>query len=128
MNYKGIIIEESLADKSVLDKVKILETKVEQVTERHKTPWLKQWTLHTVEIPEENAESITNVISNSIDQGNEHSWYADYRNRETHYVIFPHKVFKIDISKPEQYKTVKDYGVKLGIPEYQVTFSSEVKV
>ncbi len=52
MNYKGVIIEESLQDTSVLDNVRILKTKVEPITPKHKTPWLKQWTLHTVEIPE----------------------------------------------------------------------------
>ena len=50
MNYKGVIIEESLENKDILKDVKILETKVEEVVEEHKTPWIKQWTLHTVEI------------------------------------------------------------------------------
>ena len=50
MNYIGIIIEESLKNKDFLKEVKILNTKIEQVTERHKTPWLKQWTLRAVEI------------------------------------------------------------------------------
>lgn len=40
MDYKGVIIEESLKDKSVLDKVKILRTKEEPVTEGDQTPWL----------------------------------------------------------------------------------------
>ncbi|MDD5341515.1 MAG: hypothetical protein PHC97_03735 [Patescibacteria group bacterium] len=31
MNYKGVIIEESLADKKVLSNVKILETNIEEV-------------------------------------------------------------------------------------------------
>lgn len=52
MNYKGVIIEESLENKDILKGVRVLETKVEQVTEEHKTPWIKQWTLHTVEVPE----------------------------------------------------------------------------
>ena len=41
-NYRGVIIEESLKNKEVLKKVQILETKVEEVTEKHKTPWIKQ--------------------------------------------------------------------------------------
>ena len=52
MNYKGVIIEESLETKDVLERIKILSTKVEQVVDKHKTPWLKQWTMHTVEIAE----------------------------------------------------------------------------
>ncbi len=58
MNYKGVIIEESLEDKAVLGQVKIVDTKVEPITPRHKTPWLTQWTLHTVEVPEADAQKM----------------------------------------------------------------------
>lgn len=68
MNYKGIIIEESLQDASLLKEVKILNTKVEPITPEHKTPWLKQWILHTVEIPEEKAQEIAEKISQSFDK------------------------------------------------------------
>ena len=45
MSFKGVIIEESLADRSVLnDDVKIVATRTERVTTEHMTPWLKQWT------------------------------------------------------------------------------------
>ena len=37
MNYKGVIIEESLENKDVLKEVVILATKVEPVIEKHKT-------------------------------------------------------------------------------------------
>ena len=33
------------------------------------------------------------------------------------------KVFKVDRSKPEEYKEVTQYGVSLGIPDYQLDFS-----
>lgn len=38
MQFQGVIIEESLTDKAVLGKVKTESTKVEKVTEKHKTP------------------------------------------------------------------------------------------
>lgn len=53
MNFSGVIIEESLTDKSVLDDVKIVSTEIEPITEEHKTPWVSQWTMHTVEITPE---------------------------------------------------------------------------
>lgn len=127
MNYKGIIIEESLSDKSVLDKLKILETKVELTTERHKTPWLKQWTLHTVEVPEKNAENLAKQLSESIDQDHDHSWYADFNNDKFHFVIFPNKVFKIPLGDLQIYEDAKQYGVKLGIPMYQLDFEQLVR-
>ena len=39
-NFNGVIIEESLENKDVLQKVKILKTDVEPITEKHKTPGL----------------------------------------------------------------------------------------
>lgn len=126
MNYKGVIIEESLDNKSVLGKVKIVETKVEPITPEHKTPWLKQWTLHTVEISEEMSEKIAQEISASLDE--EHSsWYADYKNDQYHYIIYEGKVFKVDLQNPVLYKDAKEYGVSIGIPAYQVDFAPEDK-
>ena len=123
MIYKGVIIEESLSDKSVLSKVKIVETKVEPITPEHKTLWLKQWTLHTVEIMEEKSDEIAQNISKSLD--NEHtSWYADYKNGKYHYIIYSGKVFKIDLQNPFLYKTAKEYGLSIGIPEYQLINSN----
>lgn len=122
MNYIGVIIEESLSDKSILDQIKILETRVENVTEKHKTPWLKKWTLHKVEIPKEKVEEISNKLSSSLQKD---YWFADYKNDKFHYIIFNSKAFKADLSNPQSiYKQAKDYGISLGIPEYQVAFGS----
>ena len=120
-NFNGVIIEESLQGKDVLSKVKIIKTEVEPVSEKHQTPWIKQWTLHTVEILENQADSIAKEISNALDS--EHDWYADFKNQDSHYIIFRHKIFKVDRSKPEQYAEVTKYGMSLGIPDYQLNFS-----
>ncbi|MDD5721107.1 MAG: hypothetical protein PHT16_01515 [Candidatus Pacebacteria bacterium] len=124
-NYRGVIIEESLENKEVLKKVQILETKVSVVAEKHKTPWVKQWTLHTVLIPENEAEAIAKEISVSLDK--EHNWYADFRNKTHHYIIFRDKVFYINRNSIEEYNKAKEYGISLGIPEYQVDFHPDVK-
>ena len=123
MDYKGVIIEESLADRSVLDDVKIISTKVEKVTGKHKTPWLSKWTLHTVQIPENEANGIADKISKSFDYSHKSAWYADFKNDNYHYIIFKDKVFNIDRTKPEEYQAATDHGISLGIPPYQVDFS-----
>jgi hypothetical protein len=128
MDYKGVIIEESLDDKSVLKSLKILDTKVEQVTDKHKTPWVKQWHLHTVEIPEENSGEIAEQLSNDLDKKHDHSWYADYKNDKHHYIIYKDKIFKVDLQKSSQYKEAKQYGISIGIPEYQVDFAPDDEV
>ena len=53
----------------------------------------------------------------------EHVWYADFRNNKIHYVIYYNRVFKIDVSKKEDYQKAIDYGSKLGLPDYQLDFS-----
>ena len=126
-NFLGVIIEESLEEKNVLHRIKIAKTKIEQVTEKHKTPWIKKWTLYTVEILEEQVDAIAKELSKSLDS--KHNWYADFKNDKFHYIIFRNKIFKIDRSKKEQerYAKVTKYGISLGIPDYQLDFSSYIK-
>ena len=126
MNYKGTIIEESLINAKVLEKAKILSTEVEQATESFKTPWLTKWTLHTVEVAEDEAGEIAKEISEVIDESHDHPWYADYKNNEWHYIIFPHKIFKIRRDDDAGYKEVGEYGISLGIPAHQVDFSPDI--
>ena len=126
MNYKGVIIEESLENKDILKDVAILSTKVEQVTEEHHTPHLKQWTLYIVEIPEDRGEEVAEKLSKVLETSHGH-WYADFKNDIYHYIIFRNKVFKVDRNKPEEYKEVKRYGISLGIPQHQLTFSAEIE-
>jgi hypothetical protein len=127
MNYKGVIIEESLSDTDILKETRIIDTKVEPVTEEHKTPWLKQWTLHTIEIQEEKADIVAEKISKSFDK--EHpDWYTDYKNGKYHYIIYASKIFKVDLNDPILYREAKEYGISIGIPDYQVDFVPEDKV
>lgn len=126
MDYKGVIIEESLENKDILKDIKISETNVEEVVEEHKTPWIKQWTLHTVEIPENQVVSVAEKISKALDS--EHNWYADFKNDTHHYIIFRDEVFYIDRKSEKQYDEAKRYGISLGIPDYQVDFAPDDKV
>ena len=63
----GDIIEESLTDRAVLSEVTILETRVEPVTEYHRTPWLARWTIHRVAVPEERAAEVAERFSAALD-------------------------------------------------------------
>ena len=127
-DYKGEIIEESLDNKEILKKVKILSTRVEIVTPKHKTPWLKRWTLHTIEVPENEADTTSDEISNALDYTHKSAWYADYKNDSYHFILFKSRVFKVTRSNPDEYQAATDYGISLGIPEYQVDFSPHVKM
>ena len=126
-DFQGIIIEESLENKDILKRVKILSTRVSKVTDRHKTPWLSQWTMHTVEVQESEAQSLAEEISKSLDESHNSSWYVDFKDDFYHYLIFPDKVFYIDRQSKQQYDEAKRYGISLGIPEYQLNFHPTVK-
>lgn len=119
MNYTGVIIEESLKTKDVLNLVKIISTKISKVTERNATPWLKQWTLHSVEIPEADVQAVVKSLSESL---SEKHWFADFKNNLYHYIVFSGKVFQVELSNPVLYAQAKEYGLSLGIPEHQLDF------
>ena len=106
---------------TILRDVLILKTKVELVTEKHKTPWLKQWTLHTVEIKNEDSDEIAKRLMASLEEA--HNWYADYKNDKYHFIVYRDKFFKVDLTNPILYKEAKQHGIDLGIPEYQVDFT-----
>lgn len=111
----------------LLKQIKILSTKIEPVVEKHKTPWISQLTLHKVEIEANKAEDFANVLSHEIETS--HSpWYIDYKNDKRHFIIYPNKVFKIDLLDGDAYKKAKEYGISLGIPEYQVDFTPKDRI
>ncbi|MBM3256916.1 MAG: hypothetical protein FJY98_01120 [Candidatus Liptonbacteria bacterium] len=124
-DYRGVIIEESLENKAILKEVQILSTRVSQVTDKHKTPWVSQWTLHEVLIPESHAAECVKKISQSIDHTH-NAWYADFRNSTHHYIVFRDKVFFVDRKSQAEYDAAKQYGIALGIPEHQVDFHPAV--
>jgi len=126
-SYKGVIIEESLEDKSILSELRILETEVEKVTDRNKTPWLKLWTKHTVEVPEAKAQAVAERLAKTIDRKHGGAWYADFKNRQFHYIIFRDRIFKVDRQSKQQYDEVNRFGETLGIPSYQLDFSPQIK-
>lgn len=121
--FTGIIIEESLQDPSILSQVVITKTESEPITEGHKTPWIAQWTMHSIEVSEKAIERVAKIISENIDPDHKNSWYADLKSETTHYIIFRDKVIKVDRSKKSEYDAATAYGVTIGIPEYQLDFS-----
>ena len=124
MDYEGIVIEESLRDRSALDSLEILGTRIETITPEHRTPWLVRWTLHTVRVPEGRAQAVAETLSHAIDAAHAASWYADFKNETHHYVIYRDRVFLIDRRRAEEYAEAVEYGIALGLPEHQADFLS----
>ena len=92
-------------------------------TEKQQTFWLKKWTLHKVEIPQDRVEKINNLLSANLQ---ENYWYADYKNDKWHYIIFHAKIFKVDKQDPYVYREAREHGLSLGIPSYQLDFDPNI--
>lgn len=127
MDFKGIIIEESLEKKDILKKLNIVKTDFSKVKEEDNTPWLKKWTLHTIVVKEDDAMRIAEEIAIAIDSKHANSWYVDFRNSEYHFIIFKKKIFVVDLNRKEEYRDVIKYGLKLGIPEKQLDFHPAIE-
>ena len=124
-DYRGVIIEESLADTSVLNDLDIEWTKIVAVKDRHQTPWTDYWTLHSVSVVGDCARDVAEKLAEVLDST--HPWYASFRSGVDHYVIFRDKIFHVnDRSDKKQYEAASRYGRSLGIPEYQLDFSPYV--
>lgn len=123
-NYQGDIIEESLENKEVLRELVIVSQRVEKVTVEHQTPWLDKWTLDTITVDPEKADTLAKQLSQALES--EHGWYIDYRNDQHHYVIFKNKFFKLDRSKKSDYAEMIKYGLSIGTPEHQLPNFSDL--
>ena len=120
MNYKGVIIEESLSNIDIIKELEIINTHISRTTVREDTPWLEKWTLQTVIIEENKMDEYASRLSTLIDTKHISNWYCDFRNNEYHYVIFSNKTFKLDRSKKQEYLNMRAYGITIGIPEPQL--------
>jgi len=116
--YKGDIIEESLANKSVLDGLNVVSTRIEKVTDGHQTPWLSKWNIHTIEVDEDEAKGLAEKLSKALES--QRGWYIDYRNEKYHYVVFNGKVFKLERNRKSDYSEMIAYGLSTGTPQEQL--------
>lgn len=116
--YKGVVIEESLDDSKILKTVKVTGTRVEKVTESHATPHLTQWTLHSVEVEASHITETAQQVSRTLQP----AWYVHFYNDKEFFIVFKDKVFSFLKSDEKGRQRAIDYGLGLGIPEYQLDF------
>lgn len=104
--YKGTIIENSLRDKSILNKVKI-----------EKTYQSDDWIIDDVFIAEHQIVELPKYIDNG-------PWYIHVWKPDTDEVkvIFKNAIFNIKFSDKSTWNEAVAYGKSIGIPEGQLTF------
>lgn len=115
MNYRGVIIKESLEDKSILKGVKILSKKIANPGER------VGWHMLKVEIPAKEILDFTTRLTKALKRYE--PWYAHFYHEDPELdrmiVVFADKKFLTSKDNPE--RAVK-YGLEIGILREQLDF------
>lgn len=107
--YKGTIAAESLKDKEILNKIKVLsieETDDENVSDR--------WHIYSALLTDEDIDILEQQIK-------EH-WYAHFWSDTKLIIIFANKKFICDVNNKISWQPAIDYGLSVGIPEEQLDF------
>ena len=104
---RGTIVENSLANKSVLVDLQIVKTRTDE-----------DWILHDVVINESQIESIQKSLS-------EGPWYVHFWEGDNIVVVYKDKIFNIQKSDTSTWSEAIQYGKNLSIPEEQLDFLSE---
>ena len=107
--YKGTIVENSLADKSILDKVKIIKTWTDE-----------DWILHDVLVEKDQLDKLGSALADG-------PWYMNFwiPDSDEMKVVYKNKIFDLKISDKSTWVPALDYGRSLGIPEEQLDFVSK---
>lgn len=111
MNYRLIVIQSSLKDKSVLAKYKILsETKFEEGTPEESS-------MYKIEIPEDEVSDVSNFLKKNL----KHPYYAHLYHEDSNenkmIVIFSAQLFHTSKDYPKDAIT---YGIQHGVTEEQM--------
>ncbi len=110
MVWKGVILEESLEDKFLLDLVKIVNTKKEKLEGEDRV-----MTFHSVEIKDDKKDEFIEKAVESIKQ----SFYLHIVKQGVMYIVYRGKSFKVS-KESEELKKARDYGKSIGILEEQL--------
>ncbi|MDO4283054.1 MAG: hypothetical protein Q4D02_05385 [Clostridia bacterium] len=106
--YKGIIVEQSLEDISILKSVQILD--VENSTD-------SDWVLYRVNVNEDEIKKLAGYLKEE--------WYMHFwKNREV-IVVFRNKIFHLNYDDKSTWKDALNYGISHGIAEEQLDFPIE---
>ncbi len=107
--YKGVLVENSLLDKDILEKLKVVQTRLSDGC-----------VLHDIRLDSKQVSEIQRHM-------NDGPWYFHFwepgRNDVT--VVFKSKVFTIVLSDKATWVDVIAYGKSIGIPEPQLDFRIE---
>ena len=103
---KGVIVENSLADKSILKRLHIEKS------------WQDgDWTLHAVQIKKDLVQEVASALSDG-------PWYTHFweAGKDEILVVFKDKIITIHSKDTSTWESAIAYGKSIGIPEEQLDF------
>ncbi|MEI6288783.1 MAG: hypothetical protein WCP18_04425 [bacterium] len=108
--YKGAIIEESLADNRLLNNLDIIKVRISN----DENP-ADRWHIYTVKVNQEEIEKLAQNIKPK--------WYMHFWNDQKDIIaIFENKKFKFNYEDKASWSPAIDYGLSQGIPKEQLDF------
>lgn len=111
-NWKGVILEESLEDKSLIKLTKIISTEKDNLEGEDRV-----MTFHKVEVEDNKKDEFIQKAMKSIKNG----FYTHLVKDKVMYVIFNNHMFKFSKGYPEL-EEARKYGKERGIKEEQMPF------
>lgn len=120
MIWKGVIIKESLLDKTILSLIKVVrsrETILENENERGTLTFLY------IELEDERKEPfIRKVLASLIDR-----FYVHICKEERMIVIYKNKMFEFSSNEKDKLNQAREYGLSIGILREQMPFEELIK-
>jgi len=107
--YKGIIIEESLEDNRILNKLEIIKFRVTA----QENP-VERWHMYTTMVTEDNINELSLNIKDE--------WYMHFWKDRNVIAIFKGKRFEFNYDDKASWEPVVQYGLSVGIVENQLDF------
>jgi hypothetical protein len=120
MVWRGVIIEESLDDKSLLDLVRIVKSKKTTLEEESERGFL---TFLYIELGDEKKDEFVKKAVSSIKD----NFYLHICKGEKMIVIFKDKMFEFSSDELDEINKARDYGLSIGIIREQMSFEELIK-
>ncbi len=118
--WKGVVIEESLDDKSLLSLVKIIKSRKTTLENESEKGFL---TFHSVELDDSNLDEFIKTAKKSI--GN--SFYIHVCKDKEMTVVFKNKVFRFSSDNSKELNEAREYGISVGILKEQMPFEKLIE-
>lgn len=115
----GLLLQEGLADISVLEHLHITKTESWQVSNAA-TYQPNTWTALSFEVEDSQADLIAEKLSQALKL---RGWYINASTATHVYVLFPNRVFKYLKGDDHQRDEAKQYGISRGIPAIQLDWN-----